>query len=62
MQDTSKALNEAKQKGVQTFCLTVDQSGHDYLRDMCPDQQYMVIQDLNQLPKELSKVYQGLTT
>jgi nitric oxide reductase activation protein len=62
MQDTSKALNEARHKGVQTFCLTVDQSGHDYLRDMCPDQQYMVIRDLAQLPHELSKVYQGLTT
>jgi hypothetical protein len=62
IQDTTKALAEAKQKGVQTFCLTVDQSGHDYLREMCPDQQYMVIQDIAQLPKELSKVYQGLTT
>lgn len=62
IQDTTKALAEARQKGVQTFCLTVDQSGHDYLREMCPDQQYMVIQDIAQLPKELSKVYQGLTT
>ena len=62
IQDTTKALSEAKQKGVQTFCLTVDQSGHDYLKEMCPDQQYMIIQDIAQLPKELSKVYQGLTT
>jgi hypothetical protein len=62
IQDTTKALAEARQKGVQAFCLTVDQSGHDYLREMCPDQQYMVIQDIAQLPRELSKVYQGLTT
>tara|TARA_Y100000310_G_scaffold340876_1_gene438134 strand:- start:3182 stop:4636 length:1455 start_codon:yes stop_codon:yes gene_type:complete len=62
IQDTTKALAEAKQKGVQTFCLTVDPSGHDYLREMCPDQQYMVIQDINQLPNELSKVYHGLTS
>jgi len=59
--DTMKALHEAKQQGVQTYCLTVDPSGHDYLRQMCPDRQYMVIQDVSQLPDELSKVYRSLT-
>ncbi len=59
--DTMKALQEAKQQGVQSFCLTVDPSGHDYLRLMCPDRQYMVIQDVTQLPNELSKVYRSLT-
>jgi nitric oxide reductase activation protein len=62
IEDTTKALAEARQKGIQTFCLTVDQSGHDYLREMCPDNQYMVIRHLDQLPSELSKVYEGLTT
>lgn len=61
VQDTTRALSEARQKGVQTFCLTVDPSGHDYLREMCPDKQYMVIQDIHQLPHELSKVYRALT-
>lgn len=62
IKDTTKALSEASQKGVQSFCLTVDPSGHDYLREMCPDQQYMVMQDITQLPDELSKVYRGLTS
>ena len=61
VRDTMKALGEARQQGVQAFCLTVDPSGHDYLREMCPDQQYMVIQDITQLPNELSKVYRSLT-
>ncbi len=61
IRDTTMALNEARQQGVQTFCLTVDPSGHDYLREMCPDKQYMVIQDIAQLPDELSKVYRSLT-
>jgi hypothetical protein len=61
VQDTTKALSEARLQGVQSFCLTVDPSGHDYLREMCPDQQYMVIQDIKQLPDELSKVYRSLT-
>ena len=62
IKDTTRALTEASQQGVQSFCLTVDPSGHDYLREMCPDQQYMVMQDITQLPDELSKVYRGLTS
>lgn len=62
VRDTTKALLEMSDAGVQSFCLTVDPSGHDYLRDMCPEQQYMVIQDINQLPTELSKIYRGLTS
>jgi nitric oxide reductase NorD protein len=61
LMDTMKALSEAKQQGVLTHCLTVDPSGHDYLRDMCADSQYMVIQDIEQLPEELSRVYRSLT-
>jgi hypothetical protein len=29
---------------------------------MCPDQQYLVIDDITALPDELPKVYRGLTT
>ena len=61
LMDTMKALAEAKQKGVSTFCLTVDPSGNDYLRDMCSESQYMVIRDISELPTELSRVYRGLT-
>ena len=61
LMDTMKALTEAGQQGVLSYCLTVDPSGHDYLRAMCPDRQYMVIQDIEQLPRELSRVYRRLT-
>jgi len=46
---------------VSTFCVTVDRSGHDYLRRMCPDQRYMVIDEVDELPRALSKVYRALT-
>jgi nitric oxide reductase activation protein len=62
IQDTMMALREAQLKGIQTFCITVDPSGHDYLREMCPDQHYLVIDDIRALPDELPKVYRGLTT
>ncbi len=61
LQDTAKALQEARLKAIRTFCLTVDPSGHDYLRQMCPDRQYLVIDDMAALPRELPKVYRGLT-
>lgn len=62
IQDTMMALHEARLKGILTFCITVDPGGHDYLRTMCPDQQYLVIENITELPKELPKVYRGLTT
>ncbi|MCZ6873644.1 MAG: hypothetical protein O7G88_08965 [bacterium] len=62
IQDTMMALNEAHLKGIQTFCITVDPAGHDYLREMCPDQNYLVIDDIEALPNELPKIYRGLTT
>jgi nitric oxide reductase NorD protein len=61
IQDTAKALEEAERAGIETFCVTVDQSGNDYLRRMCPDRRYLVIGEVHKLPAELSKVYRALT-
>ncbi len=60
VQDTAKALLEAHAAGVETFCITVDTSGHDYLNRMCPEQRYMVIEEIEELPMALTKVYQRL--
>ena len=61
LQDTAKALQEARLKAIHPFCITVDPSGHDYLRQMCPDRRYLVIDDMTALPQELPKAYRGLT-
>ncbi|HEY6355886.1 MAG TPA: VWA domain-containing protein, partial [Burkholderiaceae bacterium] len=61
VEDTAHALLEAQALGVQTFCLSIDPAGHDYLRRMCPPQRYLVIKDLAALPGELAKVYQAMT-
>ena len=61
VEDTAKALSEAAAKGVETFCITVDRSGHDYLKRMCPDSRYLVIDDIEDLPDALTKVYATLT-
>lgn len=62
LQDTAKAILEAQHKGIETFCITVDRSGHDYLKRMCPDARYLVIEEMEDLPAQLTKVYAALTT
>ncbi len=61
MRDTMMALREAELRGIHTYCITVDPAGHDYLREMCPDQQYLVLDEVEALPAELGKVYRTLT-
>ena len=61
VQDTARALVEAEALGVETFCVTVDRSGHDYLRRMCPADRYLVIEETAQLPAALQKTYRQLT-
>ncbi|HSB24958.1 MAG TPA: VWA domain-containing protein, partial [Burkholderiaceae bacterium] len=61
LEDTAHALKEAQALGLQTFCLSIDPAGHDYLRRMCPPLRYMVIKDLAALPDELAKVYRAMT-
>ena len=61
VQDTARALVEAEARGIETFCVTVDQSGHDYLRRMCPADRYLVIEETAELPAALQKTYRQLT-
>jgi nitric oxide reductase NorD protein len=61
IQDTARALAEAQSQGIVYFCITIDPAGHDYLRRMCSESHYLVIDDVSALPRELTKVYRGLT-
>ena len=61
IRDTMVALRETERQGISTFCITVDPAGHDYLREMCPERRYLVIDDIAALPVQLPKVYRGLT-
>jgi nitric oxide reductase NorD protein len=61
VQDTARALEEAERAGIVNFCVTIDPAGHDYLRRMCRESRYLVIDDVSALPRELAKVYRTLT-
>ena len=58
--DTAVALREVEAARIKPFCITVDLAGHDYLREMCNPQRYMVIEHVSDLPRELPKIYQRL--
>jgi len=58
IQDTMVALKELEMAGVLPFCITVDRTGHDYLRQMCAPSRYLVIEDITSLPRVLPKIYE----
>ncbi len=58
IQDTMMALQECQAAGITPFCITVDRTGHDYLREMCETSRYLVIEDVASLPTELPKIYE----
>lgn len=62
IQDTGRALADAAVEGIDPFCVTIDPAGHDYLRRMCPDHRYLVIDDVKSLPEELAKLYLTLSS
>jgi hypothetical protein len=60
IRDTATALRETQAAGIRPFCITVDLAGHDYLRDMCDRDAYVVIERVADLPRELPRIYQRL--
>ena len=61
IEDTRKALIEARNKGIHPFCITIDRQGSDYLPHMYGAVNYAVVDDVRKLPKEVSEVYCQLT-
>ncbi len=59
--DTKMALLEASKKNITPFCLTVDSAGNDYLRTMCNDIGYEVLDDIETLPHRLPMLYKKLS-
>jgi nitric oxide reductase NorD protein len=61
IEDTRKALIEARQTGVSTFALTIDAEARDYMPYMFGLGHYLVIEDTPALATKLSDVYRRLT-
>ena len=61
IEDTKKALEEVKQKGITPFCITVDLDAKEYLGYLFGRNGYAVVRDGQKLPKVLTEVYINLT-
>lgn len=61
IEDTRMALIEARRKGLQPFCVTIDEKGGDYLPYMFGAENFVVIRKPSELPQELPLLYARLT-
>jgi nitric oxide reductase NorD protein len=61
IEDTRHALLEAREKGIRSYCVTIDRHGADYLKHMYGPASYTVLDDVRKLPLNLADIYRRLT-
>ena len=61
IEDTKKAIEELKKKGIISFCITVDLDAKEYLSYLFGRNGYAVVRDGQKLPKVIPEVYINLT-
>ncbi len=62
LEDTKLALREARMRGIEPFCITVDRDAGDYLKRMYGEVRFLILDQAAALPERLPRVYQRLTT
>jgi len=62
IEDTRRALIEARRTGIHPYCITIDHEAKDYLPYMYSGAAYTVIDDVAHLPLRVSDIYRRLTT
>ncbi|KKM00652.1 hypothetical protein LCGC14_1802310, partial [marine sediment metagenome] len=62
VEDTKRALWEARRKGVNSFCITVDKKSSSYLPYMYGESNFTIIDNVDALPAMLPLIYKRLTT
>jgi len=61
VEDTKKAILEARKFGIIPFCITVDSESYEYLPQIFGKDGYTYIRDIKKLPEALPEIYLGLT-
>ena len=62
IEDTRRALQEAHERGVRSYCVTIDRHGADYLPRLYGPARYTVLDDVKKLPLKVADIYRRLTT
>ena len=61
IEDTRMAILEAKQMGLQPFCVTIDTEARDYLPYLFGSRSWVLVRDAAELPRKLPMLYARLT-
>jgi nitric oxide reductase activation protein len=61
IEDTRRAVIEARMQGVIPFCITIDRAAKKYIPHLYGDYHYAVLPDVMLLPEKLSRLYVKLT-
>lgn len=61
IEDTRRALIEAKFLGIHPFCITIDQKAMDYLKHMYGAVNFTVVDRVEKLPYKVSDIYRRIT-
>ncbi len=61
IEDTKKAIEEVKKKGITPFCITVDSQGREYLSYLFGKNGFAIVKDGLKLPKVIPEIYINLT-
>jgi nitric oxide reductase NorD protein len=61
IEDTRRALIEAKRSGIHPFCITIDKQGQEYLPHMYGAVNYTIVDEVEQVPYKVSEIYRRLT-
>lgn len=62
IEDTRRALIEARYDGIHPYCITIDKEAKDYLPHMYGPAAFTVIDEVYKLPLKVSDIYRRLTT
>ncbi|MGI6655524.1 MAG: nitric oxide reductase activation protein NorD [Desulfobulbus sp.] len=62
IEDTRRALLEAKAGGIHPFCITVDRQAREYMRHMYGEVNAICIDKVEQLPARMAEIYRTLTS
>ncbi|AKH20088.1 nitric oxide reductase activation protein NorD [Sedimenticola thiotaurini] len=62
IEDTRRALIEARRSGIHPYCITIDEEARDYLPHLYGPAAYSVVDDVRTLPLKVSDIYRRLTT
>ncbi|WP_089727690.1 nitric oxide reductase activation protein NorD [Candidatus Thiosymbion oneisti] len=61
IEDTRRALIEAKRRSIHPFCITIDKEGREYLPHMYGAVNYTIVEAVERLPYKVSEIYRRLT-